>query len=272
MKKAGLGIVAFVFAVYFGLGTLLVVAQRLLIFPAPDLPRQTRDAHAARTGADVIEVTAADGTRLYGWHRPATGDKAVILFHGNAATVVWEDQQALLAKQGFDVFIIAYRGYPGSEGSPSEEGLVQDAQAVWKYVSDTLKLPPERIVLHGKSLGGGVAAQLASRVNPGALVLESTFTSVDDIAGATYWMYPTSILVRDRFRTRDVAKDIHCPVLVMHGVGDRVIPVSHGRALSTLFEKGTYVEVQSPEHGLSLSVWEPTAQAAYFELLNTVSP
>ena len=125
-----------------------------------------------------MHLHAVDGTALYAWHRvgqraPGEPARGVVFFHGNAETVADRvPLQDFLAAHGWDVVVVAYRGYPGSEGSPSEGGLRQDAHAAWDYAVDTLAIPRDHLVIHGKSLGGGVSAMLAEDVSPAALVME----------------------------------------------------------------------------------------------------
>ncbi len=255
----------FALGLYLFFGAVLYVAQRSLIFPAPDVPRAQLDKLAQLSGTRTLDLVAEDGVKLYGWHVPASGERAVLFFPGNAETVARLDLHRQLVELGWDVVIVAYRGYPGSEGSPSQTGLVQDARAAWAYATETLGIPPERIVIHGKSLGGGVASQLAAQKHPAALVLESTFTSIRDVAGGRFPIYPAVLLVRDPFLTRELTLDM--PMLIAHDSGDGVVPVGNGRALAQIFEQATYVEVSGHHHGASLSVDAPEVRAAYEDLL-----
>lgn len=251
------------------MGALLWGWQELMIFPAPTVESSLLAAVAKDVGAETFTLRAEDGVAIYGWHRRALGERAVVFFHGNAETVA--DRVPLhdwLVDRGWDVVIIAYRGYPGSEMvTPSEDGLAKDARAAWAYTTG-LGIPKERIVLHGKSLGGGVAAMLAAEVEPRALVLESTFTSILDVAQGRFYIYPAGVLLKHPFLTRDRAPKIHCPVLVLHADRDQTIPVEHGRALATMFERVQYVEVKGLGHGETLPLVDPGARAAYTAFLD----
>lgn len=246
----------------------------LLIFPAPVMNVVVLDQIADEVGAKPFRFQAEDGVPLYGWHRPSSGRRAVLFFHGNAETVA--DRVALqdwLHDIGWDVFIVAYRGYPGSGGSPSEDGLRLDALALWRYVTETRKIPANRVVLHGKSLGGGVAAMLAAEVKPGGVVLESTFTAVVDVAAERLAPLPVGPFIRSPFLTRERAPRIAGPILVLHADQDVVIPVSHGRTLGRMFaDRGRYVEVAGLGHGETLPIADPTARDAYRSLLYEVDP
>lgn len=250
----------------------LYAMQGWLVFPAPVLDAAQLDAIAARVGAAPVRLEAEDGTKLYGWHRAAGGDRAVVLFHGNAETVA--DRVPLhdvLVDLGWDVVIVAYRGYPGSEGTPSEAGLRLDARAAWAFATDRLGIPPARVVVHGKSLGGGVAALLAEEVQPAGLVLESTFTSIADVARSRFPIYPVDTLLVHRFATRERAPSIRSRVLVLHGDRDTVIPVAHGRELATLFPHAAYVESAGLGHGESLPLVDGAAREAYERLLEQIA-
>ena len=224
-----------------------------MVFPGPEgvTPSLLHRA-AEQVGATELEIPTSDGESLYAWHRNAihTGTRRVVLyFHGNASSVLGQiELQNLLVSEGWDFFEIHYRGYPGSTGTPSEKGLHEDAMAAWRYVTAELGTAPDRVVIHGRSLGGGVAVQLAARTEPGALVMESTFTSVVDLAKEHYWFLPVGTMLEHRFLTRDFAGKVSCPVLVAHGSADSVIDVRHGKELARLFRAKDYIEVPRIDH------------------------
>lgn len=246
--------------------------QELLLFQAPLTDPSLLDVIANRIGARVLRLVASDGTAIYGWHRPARGERAVLFFHGNAETLA--DRIALhdfLVELGWDVVMVAYRGYPGSPGAPSEEGLRLDARTAWKFARDTLGLAPDRIVIHGKSLGGGVAAMLAEEAEAAGLVLESTFLSIADVAKVRFPVSAVDSLLKHRFDTRSRAPAIRCPVLVLHADMDPTVPVQNGRGLGALFADVRYVEVHGLGHGETLPMADPDARRAYVELLEQVA-
>jgi len=227
--------------------------QRKVVFPGPQgvtMPLLHR--FAAETHARELELPTVDGETLYGWHRPADGPgarRAVLYFHGNASSVLGQlDLQARLNREGWDFVEIHYRGYPGSTGVPSEAGVYRDADAAWRFVVEDLGIPAKRVAIHGRSLGGGVAAELASRVEPGALILESTFTSVVDLARAQFGWLPIGSLLEYRFGTADLADEVACPVFVAHGGADSLIDVSHGRTLAETFDAKQYLEAPGIDH------------------------
>jgi len=251
-RELALGSAAILVMVWLSMG-LFSAFQRQVIFPGPAglSPGLLREV-AQQVGATELQISTEDGETLYGWHRPAveTGTRRVLLyFHGNASSVLGQiELQNLLVSEGWDFVAIHYRGYPGSTGVPSEHGVHQDALAAWRYVTGELNTDPSRVVLHGRSLGGGVAVQLAAKVRPGALVMESTFTSVVDLAKEQYWFLPLRQMLEHPFMTRDFATRVACPVLVAHGEKDSLIDVRHGKELARLFRADEYIEVPNIDH------------------------
>lgn len=231
--------------------------QRGVIFPGPEGVTPTLLHRFARElGATELQIPTSDGETIYGWHRSALGDapkRAVLYFHGNASSVLAQiELQDRLNREGWDFVGIHYRGYPGSTGESSEAGTRLDAKAAWDWVANELGVPPSRIVIHGRSLGGGVAAQLASTVEPGGLVLESTFTSIADLAQEQYLGLPFGRFLDHPFLTRDLVGSIHAPMLVAHGKADSLINVEHGRTLAKLFSADTYIEAPGLDHNEQL--------------------
>jgi fermentation-respiration switch protein FrsA (DUF1100 family) len=233
--------------------------QRQMVFPGPEgVDESLLSDVAKQVGATELHIPTEDGETLYGWHRTAvhTGPRRVLLyFHGNASSLLAQiELQNLLLSEGWDFVGIHYRGYPGSTGVPSEAGLHKDAAAAWQWATSELDTDPGRIAIHGRSLGGGVAVQLAAGVSPGALVLESTFTSIVDLAKQHYPWLPVGRMLEHRFMTRDLAGKLSCPLLVAHGAADSTIDVRHGKELARLFHADQYIEVPRIDHNDMLLV------------------
>ncbi|MGE5154521.1 MAG: alpha/beta hydrolase [Bdellovibrio bacteriovorus] len=197
------------------------------------LPSRDLAATPADWGMDYEDVwlRTEDGVRLHGWYLPHPGARRVLLFfHGNAGNI--SHRQASLEifnRLGLGVLILDYRGYGRSEGRPSEQGLYRDARAAWDHLVEGLGVAPGDIVLFGRSLGGAVAAELASRVRPGALILESTFSSARDLVREIYPILSRLIVRRFDFDTVARLAGVRCPVLVLHSPQDEIIPVELGR-------------------------------------------
>ena len=181
-----------------------------------------------RAGQLPIVMVPTEGAAIAALHLPNPRAGATLLYaHGNAEDVgqlaPWLEE---LRRAGFAVVAFDYRGYGMSTGGPpSARGAVHDMEAVYRWVVDSLRVPPSRIVLYGRSVGSGPATDLAARVPAGGLVLESAFVSAFRV------MTRVSLLPFDRFHNLRHIRAVRAPVLVIHGTDDEVIPVSHGRRL-----------------------------------------
>lgn len=201
----------------------------------PDLPTRALTASPGDIGLPYENVwpRTADGVRLHGWYVPAESARATVLyFHGNAGNISQRlDSIRLFHDLGLSVLIFDYRGYGQSEGRPSETGTRRDALAVWSYLVESRGIAPRHLVYLGRSLGAAMAAWLAAHKSPAALIVESTFTSVPDLAAEFYWWLPARRLARFEYCTRDYLAAVRCPVLVAHSPEDEIIPYRHGLAL-----------------------------------------
>ena len=179
-------------------------------------------------------VTASDGVRLHAWFVRAKGDeRARMLFlHGNAGNISHRLENAyLLCREGISVFMLEYRGYGKSEGKPGEQGLYLDAEAGLLHLVQDLGTPAEQVVVFGRSLGGAVAVDLASKNRIGALILESTFTSVTDLASVFFPFLPMGHILKTRFASIEKIADVHAPKLHLHGTADDLIHYENGKRL-----------------------------------------
>jgi uncharacterized protein len=183
-------------------------------------------------GIQAVKLVAGDGAMLTAWYAPAAPDQPTLLyFHGNGGNVSNRaDRFKQVTASGFGLLAPSYRGYPGSEGSPSEAALAADALLAF----DWLSARSSNIVVHGESLGSGIAAFVAAERTVAAVVLEAPYTAAVDIAAAVYPWVPVGLLMHDQFLTREHVRRIDEPLLIAHGTADRVIPVDHGRRLFQL--------------------------------------
>lgn len=227
-------VVIFVAAGYTGLLLLVFFAQSHLIY----FPQVARNLviTPAQEGLDYesVTITTADNEALHGWFVPAssTAKVTILFFHGNAGNISHRmDYLLTFHRLGYNTFIFDYRGYGKSSGSPSESGTYQDASAAWQYLTEEKAIPPSEIVLFGESLGGAIAAWLATQHEPRALVMASTFTSIPDLAAELYPFLPARLLSRFQYSTIDYLQSITCPVLIAHSPQDEIVPFSHGQAL-----------------------------------------
>jgi hypothetical protein len=196
-------------------------------------PTQRLDATPASAGLAYEDVwfEAADGVRLHGWFVPAKTPRATLLWlHGNAGNISHRVHNLLQFHDllGVQVFLFDYRGYGQSEGKPSEAGLLKDAEAAWRILQARPDVDGRAIVLFGRSIGAAVAAELATRVEPAALVLESPFTTLLDMGRHHYWFLPVRWLVRSRYDTLAAVRRARGPVLILHGDADEIVPFRMG--------------------------------------------
>lgn len=221
-------------------------------------PETVRTAPAAAGFAQSEEVIldTADGEKIIAWHLPAATGKPIILyFHGNAGSLrLRADRFRKLTADGTGLLGVSYRGYGGSTGSPSEAGLLKDAEAAYAFVA--ARYPAERIVAFGESLGTAVAVALAAERPIGKLVLDAPYTAAVDLAASVYPFVPVRLLMRDQFRAHEYIGRVAVPILVLHGELDRIIPIVFAERLFALitgpkefvrFPRGTHMDLDS--HG-----------------------
>jgi hypothetical protein len=203
----------------------------LLFFPSRTLDSSPEDYGLA---AEVVEPETEDGVRLFGWWIRGEGRRAVLFFHGNAGNAAdrLERAKILHDRFGLDVFLVDYRGYGRSEGSPSEAGLRRDARAIYE-AARSRGFPPERIMAFGESLGSAVAAGLAAERSCGAVVLETPFLSIRAMARRHYPFVP-GFLVRTRFDNAEAIAAVAAPKLFLVAGRDEVVPPEQGLRLHAL--------------------------------------
>jgi len=186
----------------------------------------------ARMDYEDVSIETADGVTLHGWFIAERSPRVLLFFHGNAGNISHRLASIRQFRNlGFSVLIIDYRGYGQSDGRTTETGIYRDADAAWRYLTETRGVRPNDVVIFGRSLGASVAARLAAQQQPLALIVESSFTSVPDIAQELYPWLPARWLSRLSHATRDYVRDVHCPVLVVHSRDDEIIPFHHGEAI-----------------------------------------
>jgi fermentation-respiration switch protein FrsA (DUF1100 family) len=185
-----------------------------------------------------VEIRSGDGVTLVAWviRAPAmnTAGRWLLICHGNAGNLSdagRPEHYAGLRALGLNLLAFDYRGYGESGGSPSEAGLYRDAEAAYEYLRDTLRVPPERIVLFGHSLGSAVAVELATRVPAAGLVLDGAMLSVIARAQEVYPYVPVRWIARSRYASIDRIGRLRLPKLFLHALADDVIPLAHGRRL-----------------------------------------
>jgi fermentation-respiration switch protein FrsA (DUF1100 family) len=174
-----------------------------------------------------------EGERLHGWFFPGEKDSPVILhFHGNAGNISHRlDLAQLFLRKGLSVFLFDYRGFGKSSGRPSESGLYRDGIAAWNYLTEKEKIAPERIVLHGHSIGAAVAIEVALEKKVRGLILESAFTSTKDMAKTMVLFALFSPLFPAHYNNLEKIHRVPVPKLIIHGERDEIVPFSMGKRL-----------------------------------------
>jgi len=218
-------------AVYIGLCLLMFIFQsRYVYFPSRAI--SATPAALPLPFEDVRFVTS-DSKRIAAWFVPADPARGTILIcHGNGGNIGDRLHAIQLFHElGLNVCIFDYRGYGNSTGSLSEKGTYEDALGAWNFLTQERRLPPDRIIVLGRSLGGAVAAWLADRQQPAGLILEASFTSISDIGATVYPYLPVRLLCRYRYPTLKHIRNVRCPVLVAHSGEDEMIPFAHGQKL-----------------------------------------
>jgi len=207
-------------------------AQRSLQY-FPDRAR-TPPAAAGLFAAEEVELTTADGEKVIVWHVPPKGDRPVVLyFHGNGGSLAWRaNRLRSFVADGTGLVALSYRGYGGSTGSPTETGLIADAEAAYAFA--VARYPAERIAVWGESLGSGVAVAIAASRKIAGLILETPFTSAADIGARVYWFLPVQLLMKDPFRSDARIGKVTAPILMLHGTADTVVPLAFGEKLFAL--------------------------------------
>jgi fermentation-respiration switch protein FrsA (DUF1100 family) len=211
---------------------LIYLAQRSLMY-FPERSR-TMPAAAGLPEAEELVLDTADGEKVIAWHIPPKGEHPIVLyFHGNGGSLrLRAGRFRALTAGGLGLLALSYRGYGGSTGSPTERGLIADAEAIYAYAA--VRYPAERIALWGESLGSGVAVALAASHKVARVLLEAPFTSAADVGAKVYWFVPVRLMMKDQFRSDLRIRDVKAPILILHGTKDGVVPFELGQRLFRL--------------------------------------
>jgi len=205
----------------------------IIFYPVRELYQTPAD-----WGLDYEDVMlkTADDVELHGWYIPHKQSKYTLLFfRGNAGNISHRRESIeIFHRLGLNVFIIDYRGYGKSKGKPGEQGLYQDAAAAWRYLTKEKGFTANQVLIFGRSLGGAVAARLASGVKARGLILESTFSSAPEFARAVFPVLSRLVFMRYDFNTADIIQRVNCPVLVLHSPDDEIMPFQLGEKVFQL--------------------------------------
>ena len=224
---------------YIGITATIYFAQRSLMYFPETV--HTTPAAAGFAEAEEVPLTASDGTPIMVWHVPPRDGKPVIIyFHGNGGALKYRVVRfRKLIADGIGLVALEYRGYGGLSGSPSEQGLIADAEAAYAFAA--ARYPIAQIVLWGESLGSGVAVALAAEKPVGRVILEAPFTSAAAVGARHYWYLPVGLLMKDQFRSDQRIGKVTAPLLILHGVRDQTVPYAMGERLFDLANQPKHI-------------------------------
>ncbi|MFH1701634.1 MAG: alpha/beta hydrolase [Candidatus Zixiibacteriota bacterium] len=207
-----------------------IIQHKMVYFPSHTISVTPRDANLE---FEDLYLTTSDGVNINAWYVPAVASQAtIIICHGNGGNISHRLETIELFNQlNLSVLIFDYRGYGRSEGKTTEDGTYKDAEAAWDYLIKTKNVPPENIIIFGRSLGGAVACWLAREKSPAVLIVESSFTSIPDIAAKLYPYLPIRLIARYKYDSKEYIKGIKSPVLFIHSPDDDLVAYDLGKKL-----------------------------------------
>jgi hypothetical protein len=213
--------------------TLAIVLTAYVVFFENSLVYFPQKSGVGPSPGEDVFLTTSDGVRVHAWFVATPEAKATLLwFHGNAGNLEHRrDMLEGLRRLPAQVLALDYRGFGKSDGKPDEHGIYRDGRAAYDWLVQTRRVPPERIVLLGESLGGAVASELATQVPVGAVILQSTFTNAADMSRLVLPGFPARWIIRHRFDNVAKVAMIRVPKLFLHARDDEVIPFAMGPRL-----------------------------------------
>jgi len=217
---------------YLAICVVMIVFERELVYhPPTPLPN---DQQSGQLGGEEVWLQAADGTKLHGWFFAHENPRFAILYgHGNGEDAERNSRLMARLRDGLraSVLIFDYRGYGLSEGTPHEDGIIQDGVAAQSWLAKRMQLSADQVVLYGRSLGGGVMVALAEQLGAKALIIHGSFANMTDVAADRYFWLPVRLLMRNRYESEKRIKHYDGPLLQIHGTADRVIPLRLAKPL-----------------------------------------
>lgn len=234
LRKMLAAILLTIVLVYLALVLLIYLGQSRLVF----FPNRALMTTPDKVGFDYLDVTipVTPSENLNAWYfptsQPSDSTPTVLFCHENAGNISYSlETVRLFLGLGANVLVFDYRGYGRSDGKPSEQNVYEDAQAAWGWLANVRQTAPDKIFIFGRSLGGAVAIDLATRVSCAGVILESTFTSAIDMGSKLYPFVPVRLVSRFSFDSLSKIGRVSCPVMIAHSPDDEMIPYAMGRTL-----------------------------------------
>ncbi len=234
-----IGIAIAALCIYVGIATVLYATQRSLMY-FPDTTHVT-PVQAGLPQAEEVALTAADGVGITVWHvAPKDGKPVILYFHGNGGALHYRVERfKRLIGDGVGLVALEYRGFGSNGGSPSEHGLIADAEAAYAFAA--ARYPAKQIVVWGESLGSGVATAIAAEKPVGRVILEAPFTSTAAVASIRYWYMPVRLLMKDQYRSDERIGKVTAPLLILHGFQDKTVPYAMGEQMFELANQPKHI-------------------------------
>ena len=258
-------VLGIVLIVYVAVLLLLKIFENSLIFPAPRYP--SGNWEPAELYYEDVYFESADGTRLHGWYLEHPQPQAHVLFcHGNGEHIAYRAEFLRRLRQRYAVTIFAfdYRGYGRSEGRPDEHGVMADGCTAHQWLATRAGIATDQVVLYGSSLGGAVVIDSATRQGARGLILESTFTSMPDVAAPLLWWAPVRWFMHSQMNSEEKIRQYHGPILQSHGTADSLVPFELGQRLHAAAptENKRFISMPGHDHNdpASPAFWDALAE------------
>lgn len=239
-------IIILIVVLYLLAGLFLYLFQERLIFQPDVLPEDYEYWFDAEF--DELNLEMDDGAVLNALHFKINEPKGMIVyFHGNAGDLSrWGEIAIPFTQYGYEVLIVDYRGYGKSTGDRTQKAMLKDAENV--YAHATTLWDQDKIVVYGRSLGGAFATHVAAEFSPRLLILETPFYSVTDVAKSFGWMYPVKSMIRFNLSNGKTIQKVQCPIQIIHGTDDIIVPIKSGRKLHSLVPNAQFHTIEDGEH------------------------
>lgn len=250
----------------------MMFLERWLVYPAP--PRSAGDWKASWLRHEDVWFQSADGTKLHGWFVPHDNPKRAILYcHGNGEHIAYNAELAAHLRDNLQasIFLFDYRGYGQSDGRPSEAGCIADGRAAQHWLANRLGIAPSDIVLMGRSLGGAVAIALASEEGAKALIVETSFSALPDVAAALYPWLPVRWVMKNRYDSMSRIEKYTGPYHQSHGTADTLVPIAMGRQLFERAASANKNWLEFPGSGHN-DAWPESYYSQLARFLDSVPP